>query len=193
MKTNIILGGVAAALFSMWTVGCASPTVQRSTGDNDTSSDKSSGSSSNDSASSSSSSSSTPSKSSTATTTGTTTTTTGSGSGTTTPPAGTDPLACKKLDSCADTIDNVVEQIGYYAAAAAGDQDVCQVSLIACKVGGISQFFGNECDDLQDCCDEMGQNGNSSEANTCRAKANMNDVNACKTQASTYRSKGLCR
>lgn len=185
MKSNNFLGlvGTAATMFALFSVACAAPaTVSRSVDndDDDTSTSRRQDDEDDDKP-----------ASSTATTTGSTTTTPPSTPTTPTTPT-TDPQSCTKLATCAEKITNTYEKLGYLATSFAGDQKICSTALFACQAGGVTQFFGNECDDLTDCCTEMGSNGNSSQANTCRSRANGGDGNACKSQLSSYRSQGLC-
>lgn len=189
MKSNNFLGlvGTAATMFALFSVACAAPaTVSRSgdaEDDDDTTSTSRRQTEDDDKP-----------ASSTATTTGSTTTTTPPSSPTTptTPTNTVDPQSCAKLATCAEKITNTYEKLGYLATSFAGDQKVCSTALFACQAGGVTQFFGNACDDLTDCCTEMNANGNASQANTCRSKANTGDGSSCKTQLSTYRSQGLC-
>lgn len=190
MKSNNFLGlvGTAATMFALFSVACAAPaTVSRSgdSDDDDTSTSRRQNDDDDDMPS-----------SSTATTTGSTTTTPPSSPTTpttpTTPTNTVDPQSCTKLATCAEKITNTYEKLGYLATSFAGDQKICSTALFACQAGGVTQFFGNACDDLTDCCTEMNANGNSSQANTCRSKANTGDGSSCKTQLSTYRSQGLC-
>lgn len=188
MKSNNFLGlvGTAATMFALFSVACAAPATVSRSGDADDDDDNV-----------------TTSRrqtedddkpaSSTATTTGSTTTTPPSTPTTPTTPTDTvDPQSCTKLATCAEKITNTYEKLGYLATSFAGDQKICSTALFACQAGGVTQFFGNECDDLTDCCTEMGSNGNSSQANTCRSRANAGDGKSCKSQLATYRSQGLC-
>jgi len=184
MKTNKFLGlvGTAGALFAVFSIACAAPAVQHSSGDSSGDDSKS------DTSSSSTPTTTTPTQpvTSTATTTGTTTTTNDAGKTTPAVPAID---WCGKLNTCADTADvDTYVMLGFLGTAVAGNQTACQVAYVTCK----ANLFQSNCNKLSDCCDEMVDNGNAALSNACRTKANAGDSDACNAQLSSYEGDGRC-